>query len=161
MPVVSLNVVSGDVRDIESEALVACFFDDIRPLKGEAGRLDWILCGALSRLILDGKIRGSLGEAALLTARGKVRAGKLFLIGLGPFSAYSLDALGQAARIIGATVANAGVKRILIEYYKPADATEDAGIAALRSGFQDGVGDRELAIAVLASGAGSGAPPTS
>jgi len=150
MPVVTMNVLSGDISKIESEAIVACFFDDVRPLKGIAGRLDWFLCGSLSRLIIEKRLRGSLGDVALLTTRGKVPAQKLFLMGLGSYSGFSLATLGSAAKFAGASVANAGVRNAVLEYFKPDDVSDEAGITALQYGLQEGAGERDLSISLLA-----------
>ncbi|HET7319375.1 MAG TPA: M17 family peptidase N-terminal domain-containing protein, partial [Nitrospirota bacterium] len=91
-----MKVILQDVTKVESEAVVVGFFEDVRPLKGLAGRLDWLLCGSLSSLLISKKLRGSLGEVALLTSRGKVPAQKVFLVGLGPASGFTLPALRSA-----------------------------------------------------------------
>ncbi len=70
---VTVKVIFQDIRKIESDAIVVGCFEDVRPLKGFAGQLDWLLCGSLSRLLLTGRIRGSLGDVALFTSRGRSR----------------------------------------------------------------------------------------
>ena len=50
MPGLTVKVVLQDVTRVESEAVVVGFFEDVRPLKGLAGQLDWVLCGSLSNL---------------------------------------------------------------------------------------------------------------
>ncbi|MDA8422897.1 MAG: hypothetical protein M0Z89_06150, partial [Nitrospiraceae bacterium] len=84
MPGLTVRVIIEDIKNVETEALVVGFFQDIRPLKGFVGQLDWLLCSALSGLLLKNKLHGSLGDVALLTSRGKVPAQKIFLVGLGP-----------------------------------------------------------------------------
>lgn len=156
MPVVNVRVLNQDIRKIESEAVVVCFFEDVRPLKGAAGRLDWILCGSLSHLLLDKRLAGSAGDVALLTTQGKLPVPKLFLVGLGPSAEYTLAALGRAAHTAGASLVNAGVRSAVLEYCPPPDASDDAVFTALQYGLQEGIGERELSISLLAHDTASG-----
>lgn len=150
MPGLTLKVVCQDVTKVESEAVVVGCFEDVRPLKGLAGQLDWLLCGSLSDLLIANKLRGSTGEVALLTARGKVPAQKVFLVGLGPLSGFSLTALRYAARTAAASVADAGVSSAAFEYLQPPRTTYEAGMPALREGLLEGSGGRSLAVSLLA-----------
>ena len=78
-----MKVLLQDIKKLETEAIIVGFFEDVRPLKGVAGELDWLLCGALSNLIIQNKLRGLLGDIALLTSQGKLPTQKIFMIGLG------------------------------------------------------------------------------
>lgn len=150
MPRLMLNVILQDITKVESDALVVGFFEDVRPLKGLAGRLDWLLCGALSMLVTENKLRGCLGDMALLTARGKVPAAKIFLVGFGPHADFSLAAFRHAALTAAAGVAGAGVARAAFEYLPPQGSSPGAVFSALREGLSEGAGGRSLAVSVLA-----------
>jgi Cytosol aminopeptidase family, N-terminal domain len=151
MPGVTVKVMLQDIKKLETEALVVGFYQDIRPLKGLAGELDWLLCGALSRLILEKKMTGALGEMALLTSQGKVPVQKIFMIGLGPRAEFSLTNLQRAAHDAAASVAGAGVGNAALECFQPPDLGADRCVAALRQGLTEGAGGRSLDIALLAS----------
>lgn len=64
-------------------SVVALYFVDQKPLDGPAAVLDWRLDGQLTRMILDGKIRGRAGEHVLLQGNGKVRADWVLFVGGG------------------------------------------------------------------------------
>ncbi len=83
--------------------MIVGFYEDVRPLKGVAGELDWLLCGALSALVLSKKLRGSLGDVALVTSQGKVPVQKIFMVGLGPRDGMTPATLQSAARNAAAT----------------------------------------------------------
>jgi hypothetical protein len=68
---------------LHSEAILAPFFNDERPLRGVLGLIDWRLCGFVSRMILQGVVRGERGESVLVPLRPRMRMDKLFLVGLG------------------------------------------------------------------------------
>ncbi len=150
MPGLTVKVILQDITTVECEALVVGFFEDVRPLKGLAGRLDWLLCGSLSSLLLDDKLRGSPGDVALLPARGKVPAQKVFMVGLGPASDFSLPALKNAARTAAASVAGTGASSAAFEYLQPLRTPHDAGLRALREGLSAGAGGRSLTVSLLA-----------
>ncbi len=150
MPAVTLQVILQDVRKVESDAIVVGFFEDVRPLKGYAGHVDWLLCGALSDLLIEKKLRGSVGEVALLTNRKKVPAQKIFMVGLGPLAEYSLQALKHASRCAAASILGSGAARAAIEYVHPHDASYDASLPALREGLNEGAIGRNLAVSLLA-----------
>jgi hypothetical protein len=150
MPGLSVQVIFQDVRNVEADALVVGFFKDVRPLKGLAGRLDWLLCGSLSRLLLENRLRGSLGDVALLTAQGKVPAPKIFLVGFGARSEFSLAALRTAAGTAAASAAGAGVGRAAMEFLQPPGVADDDCLPVIREGLAEGAGGRSLAVSLLA-----------
>ena len=150
MPGLTLTVILQDIKKLETEALVVGFYEDVRPLKGLAGELDWLLCGALSSLIIKNKLRGSLGEVALLTSRAKVPAKKIFMIGLGPKEGLSPSSLRSAVRTVVSSVLDAGVKKTAIEYFQPLNMPSPAEVSALQVGLSEGAGGRSLDIALLA-----------
>jgi len=147
----TMNVTSQDIRMIRTEALIVGCYEDVRPLKGLAGELDWLMCGALSRLVLNGKLRGSLGDIALLTPQGKVHAAKIFLIGLGAQQGMTAAALETAVRNAITGAVNAGVKQAAMECFPvPCLSGDPAAMLALVKGATEGLGARPLDLSLLA-----------
>lgn len=91
-----VTVQSERIAKIRSEILSVGFFEDVRPLTGYAAEIDWVTNGAISNLIQQNKIRGTLGEATLL-ATAKIETPKILLIGLGEKRKYGLKILRQLA----------------------------------------------------------------
>ncbi len=145
-----VRVADQDLRNLATEALVVGFYEDQRPLTGMAGRIDWLLCGALSRLLLAGKLRGAAGDAALLTARGKVAVEKIFLLGLGRKDTYTLDALRNVASAAVAALAGAGVSSAAVEYVQPAGSIPALCMAAFRDAIGQACTGRSLTVTILA-----------
>ncbi len=146
----TLRVIYQDIRKVASDAIVVGIFEDMRPLKGFAGQLDWLLCGSLSDILLTNRMRGSLGDVALFTSRGKVPSPKIFMMGLGPRSEFSRLTLRAAARTAASSVVGAGATQAAIEYLLPSDMTPEAGISVLQEGFEEGSGGRDLAVSLIA-----------
>ena len=71
MPGLTVRVILEDIKKVETEALVVGFFQDVRPLKGFAGQLDWLLCGALSGLLLKNKLQRFARRRGLAHVTGK------------------------------------------------------------------------------------------
>jgi len=148
---VTVKVILKDIKKLSTEALIVGFHEDVRPLKGFAGELDWLFCGSLSALILANKLRGSLGETALLTSRGKVDVQKIFMVGLGPRNGINWTTLRSVARNAASSAVGAGVRSAAIEYFPSSDMQHDTGVTALCRGLNEGAGGRSLDVLLLAS----------
>jgi hypothetical protein len=144
-----------DIKKLETDAVAVGFFEDIRPLKGTAGALDWILCGSLSHLIIHNKIRGALGEVALLTTKGKIPAPKVFMVGLGPRSQMTPATLREASRTAATIIAGAGVIRAALDCFPLLTGPSEDDLTAVRQGLEEGAGEHALDIALLAPDAAS------
>jgi len=144
-----LKVIIQDIKKLETEALIVSFFADVRPLKGLAGELDWLLCGSLSDLLLHQKLEGSLGEVALFTSRGKIPAQKIFLVGLGSQAALSPSTLRKAARAAASTAWTAGVTRVALEYFPSPNVPQEAALQAVQKGLMEGAPVRKLDISLV------------
>lgn len=148
---VTVNVIFQDIRKVTSDAIVVGIFEDVRPLKGFAGQLDWLLCGSLSGVLLTNRIRGSLGDVALFTSRGKVPSPKIFMMGLGPRSEFSRSTLRAAAKTVASSLIGAGATTAAMEYLLPPDTAPETGISVLQEGLEEGAGGRSLAVSLIAS----------
>jgi hypothetical protein len=84
-----LGAAPGPIDRADVDIAVVTFFQEERPLRGAAGRADWRLCGAVSRLIQRGKLSGAWGEAALIPSTGGLRSRWVLVLGLG--SRHELD----------------------------------------------------------------------
>jgi hypothetical protein len=153
MSSVTVKVIFQDIKKLATEALIVGFYEDVRPLKGVAGELDWLLCGALSSLVLTKKLRGSLGDVALVTSQGKVPAQKIFLVGMGSRAGLTPTTLRSAARTAAASAVGAGVRSAAIEYFPTSDMPQDEGITALHQGLNEGAAGRSFDVQLLASDA--------
>ncbi len=147
---VTVQVIFQDIRKVESDAVVVGIFEDVRPLKDSAGQLDWLLCGSLSGILLTNRIRGSLGDVALFTSRGKVPSPKIFMMGLGPRSEFSRSTLRAAAKTVASSLVGAGATKAVMEYLLPPGTAPEDGISVLQEGLEEGAGGRNLAVSLIA-----------
>jgi len=150
-----LQVLMHDVRTLETEAVVVGLFEDVRPLKGAAGALDWLLCGALSHLVMEQRIRGAQGEVALLTNSGKIPAPKIFLVGLGRRDGLSPDTVRAAGKTATKSLGGAGVTQAAVDLFPAGEVPGEDSLQALREGLRDGAAGHPLAVALIAPDAAS------
>jgi hypothetical protein len=68
-----------DALEVDS---LAVFVGPERPLQGLAALVDWRLAGAVSRAILSGTFDPAAGEVLLLPSGGRLRAARVFLLGV-------------------------------------------------------------------------------
>jgi hypothetical protein len=67
-----------------SDSMCVFVFEDMRPLKGLAGLVDWRVGGALSSLVQSGWFTGAAGERLLMPVKHKLPVNRLFCFGVGP-----------------------------------------------------------------------------
>jgi len=151
-----LNVLMHDILKFDGDAVVVGLYEDVRPLKGAAGRLDWLLCGALSRLVIARRVTGSLGDVALLTSKNKIPASKIFMVGLGPRSAVSPASIRAAARTFASAAAGAGVSRAGVDLFSRTNELNDDAVRAIREGILEGAGNASIEMSLLAPDPESG-----
>jgi hypothetical protein len=66
------------------DLLAVGFYQDVRPLRGAAGLLDWRFDGRLSSLIVAGGLTGALGERLLVPSNRRLPWRLTLAVGLGP-----------------------------------------------------------------------------
>ena len=81
---IHLKITSDSLDEIDNDLALVLTYQDVRPLRGQAGLLDWRLNGYLSQLILNHRFQGDLGEALLMPSQGRVGAKELLILGMGP-----------------------------------------------------------------------------
>jgi len=80
---IQLKITSDTLDDIDSQLGLVLAYQDVRPLRGQAGLLDWRLNGQLSEFILKNKFSGNFGEALLMPSAGRVGVQEVIILGLG------------------------------------------------------------------------------
>ncbi len=79
-----LALYAGPVVHAPGDTLLLPVPEDERPLRGDAGWIDWRLCGEISRHLLSGYVTGKSGEAILFPGRAPLCAARVLLLGVGP-----------------------------------------------------------------------------
>lgn len=146
----TVDIVLNDIRKVEADAVIVGFYEDERPLKGQAGWLDWLLCGALSQLIIAGRMRGTVGDVALLTSRKKIPAEKIFLVGLGPKTGLTPETLTQLLSLAARSAVDAGVKNVAVGLSSPAGMRHDEFLSSIDRGFTEGSGKSPIRVSIVA-----------
>lgn len=107
-----VSVLEVEPAQAEVDALVAGVFKDEEGLDGAAAELDRALNGALARLVADGEIRGEPNQTALYHTRGRLAAGRVVLVGLGPRGKVDAERVRQAAGTAAKLARDRGARRV-------------------------------------------------
>lgn len=91
-----LDLAGAPIETARADVAAVTFFREDRPLRGDAGRADWRLCGRLSRLLMEGHLDDE--GALLLTTEGHLRAPLLLGLGLGPAGVHGFEGARRASR---------------------------------------------------------------
>lgn len=91
--------------DLRTPLLALSLFSDRLPTRGQTAWCDWRLDGAITSLVLEGRLTGQLGQKVLLGGADRVGAERLLLFGFGSASAIDPDGLQRAVALLAADVA--------------------------------------------------------
>jgi leucyl aminopeptidase len=131
---IELSVDTAPFERIEADLAVAGFFLDERPLRGAAGRADWRLCGLVTDLVGEGRLRGKVGEATLIPSMGRLGAERVLLLGLGRRSAFRAGRARDASHAAVSRGLALGAESVVVAF--PTDGPE--AFATHASGFVRG-----------------------
>jgi hypothetical protein len=81
-----ISLFPGSVVEAPADTILVPVPEDERPLRGDAGLVDWRLCGLISDQLRSGYVSGQLGEAALLPGARPLSPSRLLLVGTGSAS---------------------------------------------------------------------------
>ncbi len=124
-----VKIIAQKATKLHTEALVAGFFQDDRPLTGLSAEIDWIHNGIISHLILRGKIHGNLRETTLLATQRKLHANKILLVGLGKKDRLTPKTLQEVYSHIYHTLSQLHIKDYVVEWFGLAGpAVEEAKV---------------------------------
>lgn len=130
MSALVLEIAGAPLEAVAADLAVVPVFSEDRPLPGAAGRADWRLCGALSRLYAAGHLCGTAGEAALVPSGGGIAAPRVMALGLGSraefddaaLARFAAEAVHRAARLRARSLALGWPERIEVEASRQAVA---------------------------------------
>lgn len=86
-----VRVQSGDITQIQADAIVVNLFEGVTSPGGGTGAVDRALDGAVSKLIASGDIRGKRGEFTVIHTFGKLPAPRVVVAGLGKSEGFDVD----------------------------------------------------------------------
>jgi hypothetical protein len=108
-----LSLHTRPIERLPADVAVAGFFADDRPLRGGAGRLDWRLCGLLSRYLQEPRFSGVLDERVLMPGADRIAPNRLFLFGLGARKRYS-DTMKKVVEWAPEVLKSAGCRHLAL-----------------------------------------------
>ena len=152
---------SQPIEEIDVEVLVLFHLEDEPAPRGRLGRVDWILGGALSRLRARGKFSGQRGATALLAPDGKLKVGRILVVGLGRQADLSMVALYRLSYQAAQAILALRCARIAMEVPFRAFPQEvptrlqQAFLEGFTAELRRGQPDAPFALTLLTSGNGA------
>ena len=122
-----------------TRALVVGFFADERPLRGEAGLVDWRMNGYVSRLLERQRLSGETEESTLVASSGRLRAEFSLLMGLGERSLYGYERITNVTAGVTQTLQKLHVDEFALENH-PLEPSPGIDCNVGRSGGHERLG---------------------
>ncbi|MGB9721156.1 MAG: leucyl aminopeptidase [bacterium] len=101
-----VRTLNQSILDFDGDLLIVNLFEGVRIPGGATGAVDKSLNGAITEMIKNEEITGKLGETVIFPTFGKLKAGKVMLVGLGKSENFGIDQI----RKISGSAAMAGKK---------------------------------------------------
>lgn len=99
-----IAVKTGDIKEIEADAIIVGFYEDAEQPEGEAAAVDAALGGVITQLAGSGEIKGKLGEITVIHSLGNIPASRVAVLGLGKRQDVTPDrirgAVGEVCRLL-------------------------------------------------------------
>ena len=145
-----VKVAAEKISRVHSEILVLGIFQDVRPLAGPAGDVDWMHNGIISRLMIRNKVRGAVGEATLLAGQRKLNAPKIMIVGLGKKDRLTPEVVREVYSHVYRTLAMMQVKDCAVELFTQSNSIQESAkaVEAMVLGFQE-EGERRIEAILL------------
>ncbi len=128
------------VDRLEADTLVLFVPEDVRPLTGLGGLVDWRLTGRLSRWLSRDWLTGAAGEKVLSPGLEHVAVGRLLAFGVGKLADLDPEGIRAAGRAAGKalTEAHAGSVVTAVPGDPAPPVPVDEAARALVAGLEDG-----------------------
>jgi hypothetical protein len=85
-----------EIEKLRTDSIAVFLFEDVVPLRGMAGMIDWRLNGMVSGLLLGGLLTAKPGENFLIPLKPRLMSWKLFGFGLGRAADFSIEGVQRA-----------------------------------------------------------------
>src|SRR5687767_8177074 len=120
--------ISGNFTEAGVEALAVAIFKDEKPSSGILKDLDKLTGGQISAVIKSEEFKGEPGETLLLrlAPKGKIKASRLLLVGVGDKKEFKLPDLATAAGTATRYLRKCNAKSIAFSSRTSAGAAEAA-----------------------------------
>lgn len=87
-----------EIEKLQCDSISIFIFQDMVPLQGMAGIIDWRLNGVISKFLIEETIGGKENENFLIPMRPRMPIEKLFGFGLGKVGDFSVDKVEDILR---------------------------------------------------------------
>jgi hypothetical protein len=122
-----VELFGGPVQRAPGDAVLLLLPEEERPLRGDAGIVDWRLAGHISKLVASGFCSGDFGEATLIPADARFAAGRVLVFGVGPLRALHGRGLERALTLAGAKLLGIRVRTGVLALPEGLDLGGEAG----------------------------------
>lgn len=155
MAPVVVEVEDQPLERVRADLVVVGYSPDDRPLRGEAGRADWRLCGELWQLVTSQKLNGRLGQAALLSSSGPLRSPLLLVVGLGHRAELDVDTWRGLGNEVIRRALDLQLNRVALGLVSDAASLGTEAVCALLGGAADAATEQRAEIHLVIAGEGA------
>jgi hypothetical protein len=144
-----VELFAGPVQQAPGDVLLVLLPEDERPVRGDAGLVDWRLAGKISSLVHSEFCSGRFGEATLLPADSRLGASRVLLAGLGSLDALRGRGLERALTLAGAKLLGMKAEAAVLALPEGIDLSREAASLLLGLGRALAIGHPGARLSVV------------
>lgn len=128
-----LERVALPADSLPGESVVALYFADQKPLHGPVAVLDWRLDGQLTRMLLEGRLKGKAGEHVMLQNNGKLKSDWVLCVGGGKWHGLCRETHASLVRHMLRVARQVGFKNVSLAF----QPHEDVSVEVLKEQLEE------------------------
>ena len=90
-----ITVASGSITSVVADTYAVQVYEGSRRISTEAQAIDALMGGTIAQMIEDGLIKGTAGELTILPAGRRLKAKRIFVVGLGQRGGATIDGMRE------------------------------------------------------------------
>jgi leucyl aminopeptidase len=95
---VEIKIASGNIREVEADAIILCLYEGTDHFEGELAEIDTALEGVISRLLSRGEIKGKPGQLTIIHSLGKLPSSRVVVCGMGKEDELNLNGIRKVKK---------------------------------------------------------------
>ncbi len=136
---------ANPIEKVFSQCAVCFLPEDLRPLRGSVGVVDWAMNGLITNLIRGGKVTGEFMESTLIRPGRLLACEKLLILGIGSYFECDPEKIQRLGRKLIRILVNLRVRDISLSFPMAGEeVSADTFAEYLARGYLSEMDDKDL-----------------
>ncbi|MCX7995694.1 MAG: leucyl aminopeptidase [candidate division WOR-3 bacterium] len=108
----NIKILNQSILDFDGDLIIVNLFEGVKIPGGATGAVDKALHGVITEMIKNEEITGKLGETIVFPTFGKIKPGKVMVVGLGRSDKFGIEEIRKASGSAAMAAKKAKAKKV-------------------------------------------------